>query len=168
MEATAASSYAVTSTAPLPPGKTQGSLSHLGFSVIIAGNESTCKTSSDSSLLDSILCDRDITNLIGDLELETSVDWAPHSAVKFSINRRPEFVKTQQLAKPKPLPYLLNHFGQLLPWSIGQAAWDWKLQDAEAAAKAAITRKDDSNGIWQHADSLNITAESEARAIRYA
>ena len=92
----------------------------------------------------------------------------PHSATKFSINRRPEFIKTRQLDKPKPLPYLLNHFGQPQPWSINQESWDAKLKQAEAGASQAIARKDDSNGIWQHADSLNITAEAEQRAIRYA
>ena len=60
-----------------------GLLEPLDFSVIIAGNQDTCTTSTGSSLLDYILCDRNVANLIVDLELEACVDWAPHAAVKF-------------------------------------------------------------------------------------
>ena len=94
-----------------------GMLELLGLTIVTAGSDNTCKTSTGSPLLDYIVCDVDVAPLLGDLSLEVG-PWGPHSSIRFSVNRRCEHIKTLQLIKPKPVTASVDDKGVPVQWNI--------------------------------------------------
>lgn len=134
--------------------RTPGLLEFFGLIVLTVGGEHTCKTSSGSSLLDYIVCDTDIAPFIGNVSPEPMVTWGPHSALKCSVNRRPEYVTIQQLRKPKPLPWQLNSKGQPDFWHISAGEWEALHNGFRHSAEQLHKRDFGPHGIWSHADSI--------------
>ena len=160
---------AATGTALQTNGTSRGYLDLLGLTIITAdGGTATCKHSHGSSLLDYIICDVDVACLIGNVELDSVTPWAPHSALKFTVNRRPKHITIQQLLKPKPLPYQVDNKNANLCWNISACEWQDSYSSFYDKASDQFVRDSDPHGVWAHADSLGITEVSRQRAVRYA
>ena len=93
----------------------QAVLDAVGLTIVTVGTEGTCKTSGGSKQIDYLLVSTDLVPLIEDLKLEADVPWSPHAALSFSVNRRPEKVFHQAMAKPAPLPYVMQDKGKASP-----------------------------------------------------
>ena len=70
------------------------------------------------------------------------VPWWPHYGISFSINRRPEHIKTLQLAKPTKLPDSTTRDDNDRPttWNIKPDEWD-KLYDGAADLAKQVIEK---------------------------
>ena len=147
-----------------------GLLEEAGLTIITAGDDSTCKTSTGWSQIDYLLVDTNIVSLISEVKLVMDKPWNTHAGIEFDINCRPATISTTQLVKPKPIPYATDDKGNYQPWHIEEEDWQAALHSAEPAAEHCIdeTKIDDDNESWNHAEQLGITEQARAFAVRFA
>ena len=127
----------------------QDILDKMGLVIVKVGSEKTCKTSHGSKQSDYLLVSTDMAQFIDDIKLEADAPWNPHTAISFSINKKPGRAYHQAMVQPDVLPYVKEDDGKILPWIIEPNEWQVKLEDAKAAATEAInsTENDDTWGL---------------------